>query len=68
MKKIIIISNIVNEEEFVNEIVNEMPVAFGAKYEFIDMEDVILVEDGHEQEAVDWLKKNHVRCVLEDEL
>jgi len=45
-----------------------MPVVFGAKYEFIDMEDVILVEDGHEQKAVDWLKKNHVRCVLEDEL
>lgn len=65
MKKIIIISNIVNEEEFINEVVNQMPVTFNAKYEFIDMEDVIFVEDGREEEAIDWLKKNNVRCVLD---
>ena len=65
MKKLVILNNIVNEEEFINEVVNEMPVVFGAQFETIDMEDCILVEDKYASEAKDWLKKNNVRCVID---
>ena len=64
MKKLIILNNIVNREEFISEVVNEMPVVFGAKFENIDMEDYILVEDKFVYDAIDWLKKDHVRCVI----
>ena len=67
MKKFVVISNVVDEECFINEVVNEMPGVCGARFEWIDMENCILVEDN--EKSIDaakiFLKKNNVRFVID---
>lgn len=66
MKKLLIINNIVDEKTFVKEVVNEMPITFGAHYKFVDLKDCIFVENGKEYDAKQWLKeRHHIRTIIE---
>ena len=66
MKKLAVISNIINEECFIDEVVNRMPVIYEARYSFEGCEDVIHVHPNYLYEALVWLRERHVRAVVTD--
>lgn len=67
MKHIVIISNIVDEETFVSEVINKAGAALDLQLKFENYEYIINYNQQFEREVSDYLKRNNIRFVFEND-
>lgn len=66
MKVLVIVSRIVDEGVFVREVICNAPAVLDLRYRFEDCENHVYCAPGREDEAKEYLKRNRVRCLVED--